>query len=381
MIYLDNAATTWPKPLSVRKSMAEALWQYGANPGRGGHDFGMRTAEQVFRCREIAAGMFGLDNPAHVIFTANCTMSLNVIIGSLAKRGGHVIISDLEHNAVLRTLHAYTKQYRLSYDIASIDLQDVENTVQSFERLIRPSTRAIICTQASNVFGVAPPIRQIGEMAHRHGLLMIVDGAQGAGIFRTDLVRDHIDFYCAPGHKGLYGPMGTGLLLCNSDFPLHPLCFGGTGTNSVDKNQPDQLPERIESGTLNVVGICGLCAGIESVLQKGVENIARYERELLRPLYQALSACEGVDLYSDWQDIACGAPVLSFNFKQRHSEEGAALLNRYQIACRAGLHCAPLAHQKYRTLDTGTIRLSPSKHTTPQEMKIVEKVIKKYAKT
>ncbi len=380
MTYWDNAATTWPKPPSVRAAVANAFQHYGANPGRAGHDFSLQTAEMIWSCRTLAADLFGVPKAERVVFTSNCTDGLNIVIHSLAKRGGHVILSDMEHNAVLRPLYAYAKQGLLSYDIAVTDPASPENTVRHFERLIRPSTSAIICTQASNVFGNAMPIRAIGEMAHRYGIWVVVDGAQGAGLIPIHLVRDHVDVYCAPGHKGLYGPTGTGLICCQDHVVLEPLVYGGTGTKSLDRRQPTDWPEALESGTLNVIGIAGLRAGIQSVLQMGVENIAHHERTVLYPLYRVLSACEGITLYNRWQDIGIGAPVLSFNVNGLHSEETAALLNEHQIFCRAGLHCAPLAHRKYQTLESGTVRLSPSRYTTIQEAKFVEKVIKNIQK-
>ena len=375
MIYLDNAATTYPKPPSVRDAVCQALTYYGANPGRAGHDFSLKTAEMVWSCRQLVANCFGVPKAENVVFTANCTASLNIVIRTLAKRGGHVIISDLEHNAVVRPLYAYAKQGCLIYDVATVDPSSAENTVHRFEQLIRPTTLAIICTQASNVFGVAPPIRHIGEMAHKHGVRMIVDGAQGAGILPTDMIHDHIDVYCAPGHKGLYGPMGTGILCTTGDWSLEPFVYGGTGTLSLDRNQPTDLPESLESGTLNVVGIAGLKAGVRSVLQVGIEKIADHERGVLYPLYRGLSACDGVQLYTRFEDIRNGAPVLSFNVRNRHSEEVAAILNDHGIACRAGLHCAPLAHRKYGTLEQGTVRLCPSRYTTANQMQFAEKVI------
>ena len=380
MIYLDNAATTYPKPPAVRETVSKAFAQFGANPGRAGHDFSLKTAEMVWSCRETVAHFLGVSQAERVVFTVNCTAALNIVIHTLAQKGGHVIISDLEHNAVVRPLYAYAKQGRLIYDIAAVDPASAENTVRNFERLIRPNTLAIICTQASNVFGIAPPIQTIGRMAHQRGIWMIVDGAQGAGILPTNLTRDHIDVYCAPGHKGLYGPMGTGILCSQGTVPLVPLIYGGTGTQSIDRRQPDVLPEALESGTLNVAGIAGLQAGIRSVMRVGVENIARHEHAVVYSLYNALSTCDGVIVYNQWSEIQRGAPVLSFNVQNHHSEEIAARLNEYGIACRAGLHCAPLAHQKYQTLEQGTVRLSPSRYTTVQEMDFVEKVIKNIQK-
>ena len=253
MIYLDNAATTWPKPSCVREAVRQALELYGANPGRGGHAMGMAASQEIYRCRETAARFFHLENPAHVVFTLNCTMALNMVLKGLLCEGGHIVVSSLEHNAVMRPLKALSAGAPV-YSVATVVPENPEETVRNFRRCITPQTKALLCIHASNVFGCRLPIRRIGEMAHRLGLLFIVDAAQSAGVLPVDMEADHIDYLCVPGHKGLYGPMGTGMLLCGPDTPLPTLMEGGTGSQSLLLDQPEELPDRLESGTVNTPG-------------------------------------------------------------------------------------------------------------------------------
>lgn len=367
MIYFDNAATTYPKPAPVREAMREALSRYGANPGRGGHAMGLAASEQVYRCRETAARFFHLDDPAGVIFTQNCTMSLNMAIKGILAGGGRAVVSDLEHNAVMRPLHALSPEQPL-YDVAQVVPGDDEATVDAFDRCIRPDTKVIVCTHASNVFGIRLPIERIGRLAHRHGLLCVVDAAQTAGVLPIDMSGGAIDFLCAAGHKGLYGPMGTGLLLCGGRFALPSFYEGGTGSQSISLAQPEDLPDRLESGTVNVPGICGLRAGMEWVMARGIPVIGRHEIGLMAHMHDLLKGIPGVVLYTDRPRLDTSAPVLSANIADRPSEEVAAELNRYGIAVRAGLHCAPAAHRVFGTLPTGTLRFAPSVFSTRQQV-------------
>lgn len=379
MIYLDNAATTWPKPPCVRAAVDRALVVYGANPGRGGHKMGMAAAGEVYRCRETAADFFHAADEAHVIFTANCTMALNMVIKGILKSGGRAVISSLEHNAVLRPLHALSPG-RPVYDVARVVPGDDDATVAAFRACITRSTRVIICTHASNVFGVRLPIRRIGELARRHGLLFVVDAAQTAGVCPLDMQEDKIDFLCVPGHKGLYGPMGTGMLVCGTRYQLPALLQGGTGSRSRHPEQPDELPDRLESGTLNVPGICGLQAGMAFVASRGVEAIAAQEMEHARLLHDRLSACPGIRLYTRRPCLEQAVPLLSVNAGEHPSEETAAHLAARDVAVRAGLHCAPLAHRQFGTLEQGTVRLAPSLFTTRTEIDRVCKILCQYVK-
>ena len=378
MIYWDNGATTWPKPQAVRLAVGQAMQLYGANPGRAGHTMAMDAAEQMYACREEVAHFFGLPNPSGVVFTLNCTMALNTVIRGLLEKDGRAIISDLEHNAVLRPMAALNRRYP-RYDVAAWDA-DEDQTVENFRRAIRPDTKVIVCTHASNVFGVTLPIRKLGKLAHEYGLLFCVDAAQSAGVLPIDMEADHIDYLCVAPHKGLYAPMGTGLLLCREPDRLPPLVRGGTGSYSMQVQQPDELPDRLESGTPNTVGICGLRAGLRFVREKGRERIYNHEMTLLGRVYDQLSTNQRVRFYTPHPLKGSGAPVLSLNVVGMTCEQVAAALNEQGIAVRAGLHCAPLAHTHFGTLSEGTVRLVPSAFSTGDEADEICKVFWKITK-
>ncbi len=377
MIYWDNAATTWPKPAQVQQAVGQALRIYGANPGRGGHRMALSTSEEIFLCRQELADFFGLSDPAGVIFTLNCTTALNTVIRGLLEGGGRAVTSDIEHNAVRRPLAALCARYP-RYDLAAWS-PDEEQTVENFRRAIRPETKLLVCTHASNVFGVTLPIRRLAKLAHEHGLLFCVDAAQTAGVLPIDMEEDDIDYLCVAPHKGMYAPMGTGLLLCRETQRIPPLTRGGTGSQSMLAQQPSEMPDRLESGTPNTPGICGIRAGLQFVQQKGRQRIYAHELRLLQQVYDRLREQEGIRLYSP-RPIRGTAPVLSVNVEGMPSEQTARLLNDHGIAVRAGLHCAPLAHQRFGTLSTGTVRLAPSAFSTPEEAEKICKVFCKLCK-
>lgn len=377
MIYLDNAATTYPKPPSVRAAVNEALLRYGANPGRGGHAMAMASAEQVYACREELAALFGLPDPSGVCFTANCTGALNTVIKGLLREGGHAVISGYEHNSVIRPLKALSG---VTYTEAEVYPGEPQRTVESFRRAIRPNTRLILCTHASNVFGFRLPVRELGELAGRYRIPFAVDAAQSAGLLPLDMQRDHIDFLCMPGHKALYGPMGTGALLCNGDIRLIPLTEGGTGSRSRLSEQPEELPDRFESGTVNVPGICGLCAGVRFVRQHGVEALAAQEIARMCRLYDALDGVPGIRLYTPRPDLSVTVPMVTLNVKGLPSEETAAQLAAAGVAVRAGLHCAPSAHRRMGTLTEGAVRLCPSCFTTVAAVDNTAKILREIAR-
>lgn len=372
MIYWDNAATTWPKPSTVRAESCKAQMLYGANPGRSGHKMSLRTAEQIYLCREEIARYFGLSDPGGVIFTANCTMSLNMVIRGLLDQEGRALTSDLEHNAVMRPLTALSVRYP-RFD-AIPWCEDEDELVERFRKGIQPSTRLLICTHASNVFGVTLPIRKLGRLAREKGLLFCVDAAQTAGVLPIDMEKDGIDYLCVAPHKGLYAPMGTGLLLCRETKLLRPLISGGTGSHSISVTQPPELPDRLESGTPNTSGICGIRAGVQFL-----QNKKPYEHEmrLLQQLYDGLQECSGVHFYAPRPEVGKSAAVLSLNVNGFHSEETARMLDEYDIAVRAGLHCAPAAHRHFGTLESGTVRFSPSAFSTANEVAYICKVFSK----
>ncbi len=379
MIYWDNAATTWPKPPTVRNSTCKANQLYGANPGRSGHKMSLATAEQVYECRQRVARLFGLNDPTGVVFTANCTMALNMVIQGVLNKGGSALVSDLEHNAVMRPLAALPSYYYPRYQVVPW-CSDADELVDRFERALRPDTRLLVCTHASNVFGVTLPIRKLGEMAHRHGVRFCVDAAQTAGILPIDMEKDHIDYLCVAPHKGLYAPMGTGLLLCRETASLPPLVQGGTGSYSMLLEQPQELPDRLESGTPNTSGICGIRAGVEYVEGLGRQTIYEHELHCLQYVYDRLVGHPGIRLYTPRPTVGEAAPVLSVNVEGMPSEEVAALLDEQGIAVRAGLHCAPSAHRRFGTLEQGTVRLAPSAFSTEREAAVISEVFWEIAK-
>lgn len=368
MLYFDNAATTYPKPLSVRKAVETSFYCFGANPGRSGHKMGMETSRAVFECRKKAADFFGLSESENLVFTKNCTEALNIVLMSTGTDGGHFIISDLEHNSVLRPLFELKKREKADFSVAEVFENDSERTVQSFEKLIRSDTKMIVATGSSNVFGIKLPIEMLAKLAHEHGLLFAVDMAQTAGCQHMDMDKIGVDFVCAPGHKGLLGPMGTGVLATRRPEILKPHLFGGTGNYSLLPEQPEGLPEMLESGTLNVPGICGLFAGINKVCEEGEENIAKREILLAQELYEALSKMENVTLFTEHPKIETHSAVISFVIGDLSGEELAAKLSEKGVASRGGFHCAALAHQKMNTEKRGTCRLSIGPMNTEKEI-------------
>ena len=372
MVYWDNAATTWKKPITVRRAVCQAMGLYSANPGRAGHKMSIETAEQVYLCRQAVADFFGLSDPAGVVFTLNCTEALNTVIRGLLDRGGRAVTSNLEHNAVMRPLAALAGPHT-RYDVVEW-CADEDELVERFRRAIRPDTRLMICTHASNVFGVILPIRKLGELAHRYGVLLCVDAAQTAGVLPIDMEQDHIDYLCVAPHKGLYAPMGTGVLLCRETEQIVPLIRGGTGSQSLSLIQPEELPDRLESGTPNVNGICGVRAGVEFVSKIGRDRIYRHEIGLLQYVYDCLKQSPDMRLYTPRPQPGLSAPVLSVNVRDISSEEVAAALNERNVAVRAGLHCAPAAHRSFGTVQQGTVRLAPSVFSSREEAEYICKV-------
>lgn len=368
MIYFDNGATTFPKPQCVKNAVNRVLSYYGANPGRSGHRMSVKSSEIMYRCRESAAKLFDVDNPEKVIFTLNCTSALNIVIKGVLKAGDHVVISSLEHNAVVRPLE-FLKSKGIEYSAADYVPYDDEATINNFRNAIRGNTRLVLCTHASNVFGVKLPIERIGALCRIYGILFCVDAAQTAGIVPISLKNNCIDYLCTAGHKGLYGPMGTGLLVINSDVLPEGIIQGGTGSESANPNQPEALPDKYESGTPNLPGIAGLGAGIDYVLNRGEENLNFSEMRLSALLFDRLSKINGIKLYTMRPSARWSVPVISFNIGNTDSEEIARILSsKYNIAVRAGLHCAPLAHKSFNTLETGTVRAVVSAFTETDDV-------------
>ena len=324
MINFDNAATTFPKPLSVRRAVSEAVKRYGGNAGRGGHRLAMAASEALYSARETAAEFFGAE-PENVVFTMNCTYALNMAIQGVMSGGGHLIISGLEHNSSARPAAAMAMKKRISLSIAEVYPED-ERTIESFRSLMREDTKAVVCTLASNVTGQITPYREIEELCRERGICFIADGAQACGVLDIKL-SDGINILCTAGHKGLYGPMGTGLLLINTEKTPDSLFQGGTGSFSSDRKQPDILPDKFESGTPNLPGIAGLNEGIRFVLSRGVNNIEDREMRLAQRLYDGLKRNREVVLYTQRPQKHTHVPVISFNLRERDSEEIAVQRN------------------------------------------------------
>lgn len=367
MIYLDNAATTYPKPASVKNAMQHAMQYYGANPGRAGHSMSIAAAEEIYRCRKAAADFFHAPGPECVAFTLNCTHAVNYVIKGLLKPGDHVVTSCLEHNAVMRPLQKMSLQ-GIAYTAARVFPNDNDATMSSFRASINEKTRLIICTHASNVWGVRLPVERISALGHEYGIPVALDCAQSAGVLPIDMEKYRYDYLCIAAHKGLYGPMGTGMLITPHGAELDTVIEGGTGTNSAALFQPETMPDRMESGTQNMPGIAGLRAGIEFVREKTPERIFHHEMELVRSLYRRMSQIKGVRLYMPEPTEPYFAPVFSFNVNDVPSEVVAQKLNQRGIAVRAGLHCAPCAHEFTDTLGQGAVRVCPSAFGNMNEM-------------
>ena len=382
MIYLDNSATSYPKPECVIDAVYSSFHKFGANSGRGAYKMAIDTTEQIYACREKIADFFNADNVEKVIFTYNCTTALNMAIKGLAGVNSHFIISDLEHNAVLRPLETLKQKGVCDYSIARVSVDDYQ-TLKNFKNAIKPDTVAIICTGASNVFGIIPPYRLLSNLAHKNGLLFIMDCSQLAGVTPINMKKDNIDIICCAGHKGLMGPTGTGFMIINNDnIQLASLIEGGTGSNSMSAIQPDILPDKFESGTPNVQGIIGLSTALDFIKKKDITKIYEHEYSLLKYLYKNLKNIDNVNLYTDFYNAKQNlTPILSFNIKNMHSEEVADMLSDVGICVRAGLHCAPLAHNKFGTQNTGTVRISPSIFTKKSDIDFLIKSVIKIAKS
>ena len=356
MIYFDAAATTFQKPPAVRRAVLLAM-ETMASPGRGGYRQARLAEELMYGCRVQAAELFDCE-PEQVVFTMNATHGLNIAVKSLVRRGDRVVISGFEHNAVRRPLYAVGAQTV----IAGRTLFDPAAVLADFARAITPDTRAVICTHVSNVFGFLLPIGDIAALCRARGVPLVVDASQSAGCLPLSLRDSGASFIAMPGHKGLYGPQGTGLLLCAE--PGMPLLEGGTGTQSALVRMPDELPERLEAGTPNVCGIAGLRAGLHFLSDSAPGELLSHARRLLCRAVQRLAGMEGVTLWTGPEQTG----VLSLRVRGLDSEDAAELLAQRGIAVRAGLHCAPLAHESAGTLEGGTLRLSFSAFNTPCEL-------------
>lgn len=380
MIYLDNAATTFPKPECVYEAMDKFLREKGANPGRAGHRMSVEAEQEIEKARFTVAGFLGVKSPERLVFTFNATDALNMGIKGLLCKGDHVITSRLEHNSVSRPLSGLEKQ-------GAITVTRVENSDDGFispddiRKAVRSNTKLIVCTHSSNVLGTIQPIREIGEVARERDIVFMVDAAQTVGVCDIDVEEQHIDMLAFTGHKGPFGPTGSGGLYVGKNVKLRAWREGGTGFEPESISQPDTLPFQLESGTPNSVGIVGLRTGIEFCIKEGIETIRQHERKLALRLVSALESDDRFGIYGNVdEDRKVG--IVSINIKGLKSGEvGAILDNTFNIAVRPGLHCAPYTHQRIETFPEGTIRLSPGYFNTMEEIEETVSGLKKIADT
>jgi cysteine desulfurase / selenocysteine lyase len=372
IVYFDHAATSWPKPPEAVTAIARFLTETGANPGRSGHRMSIEAARVVYAAREEVAALVGAPDPLRVTFCANVTEALNLALYGLLNPGDHVVTTSVEHNAVMRPLRDLERRGVLVTvaPCSPTGELDPEQVAAS----IRPSTRLVVMTHASNVVGTLLPVAEVGRMAREHSCLLLVDTAQTAGAVPLDLRQAQIDILAFTGHKSLYGPMGTGGLVLGERVDLdmlRPLVRGGTGSNSEREEQPDFLPDRYESGTPNAVGLAGLAAGLRWVRERGVDSIREHETALARRLIAGLTGIRGVNVYGTGDARRQTATVAFDITGMSPSEVGFRLDEEYGIMCRVGLHCAPAAHRTIGTFPTGAVRFGLGAMNTESEVERV----------
>ena len=367
MIYLDNAATTRQKPQQVIDAVVKAMTAMG-NAGRGAHGSSLEASRAVYNTRFKLAQLFGCSRADHVVFTCNSTEALNIAISGVMNPGDHVITTDLEHNSVLRPLYRLESEGVISLSFVSADKQG-RPRMEEFESLIRPNTRAIVCTHASNLTGEIIDLYQVGKVAKEHGILLIVDASQTAGCVPIDMEAMGIDILCFTGHKGIYGPQGTGGLCIREGVEIRPFKVGGSGIHSYMKHQPEEYPTRLEAGTLNSHGLMGLSAALDFLAETGVDAIAEKEHRLMMRFYNGVANLPGVTVYGDFSEGHERTAVVTLNIRDYDSGAVADELSEcYDIATRAGAHCAPRMHEALGTVDQGAVRFSFSWFTTEEEV-------------
>jgi cysteine desulfurase family protein len=357
LVYLDHAATSWPKPPEVAVAMMEAMEHSGANAGRGTHSLALGTGRVLVKARSLLAELFAISNAQDIAFTHNTTMGLNMAIKGTLQQGDHVISTMTEHNSVRRPLEYLHRTIGLEVDYLRVD-KEGRIDLQELSRLFKPNTKMVVCNHSSNLLGSILPIGEIGDIVKSNSAIFLVDAAQSAGSLDIDVKKMNIDLLAFPGHKGLLGPQGTGGLYISPELDLEPLMHGGTGSQSESSEQPTVRPDRYEAGTQNAVGIAGLLAGVKTIRSLGTKNIHQQEWLLTQKLMEGLSVIPGIKLLGP----AMGAPrsgIVAFTIEGQESAEIAHRLDReYNIAVRAGMHCTPLAHKAADTLKSGAVRAS-----------------------
>lgn len=377
MIYLDNAATTLHKPQQVIDAVVHAMQSMG-NCARGTHEEALDAARTVYDARVRLASLFGCPRVDHVAFTANSTEALNMAINGLIDPGDHVISTDLEHNSVLRPLYRLEAEHGAELSFVPADkLGNVDYV--DFERLMKPNTRAVVCTNASNLTGTVLDIERIAKTAHSHGALVIVDASQTAGCWPIDMKKMGIDVLCFTGHKGLMGPQGTGGICVKEGIEIRPFKVGGSGVQSYSRTHPAEYPTRLEAGTLNGHGIAGLGAAAKFISETGVENIHAKERSLMLRFYEGVKNIEGVTVYGDFTKDKTA--IVALNIRDYESGEVSYELSQgYGIATRPGAHCAPRMHKALGTAEVGAVRFSFSFYNTEEEIDEAVRAVAELAK-
>ena len=366
-IYLDNAATTFPKPSGALQSMAETFSRVGASPGRGSHAMAAEAERLVEETRQQLASFFDAPDPDRVVFTSNATDALNLVIQGMASPGDHFVATELDHNSVLRPLHHLAEQGRITFDLARFDDRGFVDP-DEVDSLIRPNTRAVIVSHASNVVGTIQPIAELGRRCSERMVPLVVDAAQTAGRIPVGLTACHASAIAFTGHKSLFGPPGIGGLVVHPDLVVRTTRFGGTGIDSRSLEHTQDYPYRLEAGTANLIGILGLSIGLDDILRRGVDAIHRQEMALVERLRDGLSELRGVDLYAA-EDLTDHVAILAANVQAMPAQDVGAILDRdFGIAVRAGLHCAPFAHRRLGTIECGAVRFSPGVFNTEEEI-------------
>lgn len=377
MIYMDNAATTMHKPECVIEAVLAAMHSMG-NAGRGAHAASLDASRTIYGTREELANFFHAESPKQIVFTSNSTESLNTAIRGTIEAGDHVITTEMEHNSVLRPL------YDLADHGVEVTILPADETgmicYDDFEKEIRPNTKAIVCTNGSNLTGNMIDVKRVGEIAKKHGLLFIVDASQTAGVYEIDVQDMQIDILCFTGHKGLLGPQGTGGMYVRSGLSVKPLKCGGSGVDTYNTHHPKEMPTALEAGTLNGHGIAGLGAGVGYIVENGIDKLREKELDMMWKFYNGVKDIPGVKVYGDFQTKR-RCPIVALNIGDYDSSEVSdELLMTYDISTRPGAHCAPLMHKALGTVEQGAVRFSFSHFNTDEEVEIAIKAIEELSK-
>ncbi len=372
MIYLDNAATSFPKPLCVPSEITRCIRTYCGNPGRSGHSMSIKAAEKIFDCRQLLADFFDASSPENVVFTLNTTHALNIAIKTLYKKGSHILISNMEHNSVLRPIASLEKKGEISYGIFNA-MQPASFIIKELEQRKKANTDMLIMTHASNICGAVFPIREIGEFCKRNNITFIVDAAQSAGVEDISIKKCHIGALCAPAHKSMYGPQGLGFVIFGNRLPKRTIIEGGNGTNSLSFDMGTALPESFEGGTMPTPLIAGLYASASYIKRVGIEKISSHEKQLAAYLYDMLCSLPQCRLYGP-KKIQNG--IILFGSDKLSQNALSNALNEKGICTRSGFHCTPLAHNTLGTPHDGATRISFGYFNTQSDAEAVYKTVK-----